>query len=168
MFQTLIGEKAATHFIPRVVVDPSKNREDRERFLIDPNTVKSWIFTECVICNNSSEIPESVSSCKKIIEEGLFVCPFHYLFGGLAENVIVRQTSFSDLFVKQYEKFEQGEKEVSHILRFDGNSIGLNFKRDSKNSIHQNTILIQKYGKMNETKFWISNLNGICQNKIII
>lgn len=132
MFQALIGERTATHFIPRVVVDPSKNREDRERFLIDPNSVKSWIFTECVICNNSSEIPESVSSCKKIIEEGLFVCPFHYLFGGLAENVIVRQTSFSDLFLKQYEKFEQGEKEVSHILRFDGNSIGLNFKKEFK------------------------------------
>ena len=124
MFQALIGEKAATHFLPQVVVDPSKNREDRERFLIDPNTVKSWIFSECVICNNSSEIPESVSSCKKIIEEGLFVCPFHYLFGGLAENVIVRQTSFSDLFFKQYEKFEQGEKKFQTILVSMGIQLG--------------------------------------------
>lgn len=130
MFQALIGEKSAIHFIPRVVVDPSKDRGDRDRFLIDPNLVKPWIFADCVICQNSADIREPVSSCKKIIQLGHFVCPFHFLFGGLAESVIVRQTSFTDLYLKQYEAFSEGEKEITHILRFDGNSIGLNFKKE--------------------------------------
>lgn len=130
MFQFLIGEKAAMHFIPPVVVDPSKERTDNKRFLIDSDTPKPWMFSECVICNNNDVGLRDVSSCKRIIEKRHFVCPFHFLFGGLAESVIVRQTSFADLYLKQYETFSEKEKEISHILRFDGNSIGLNFTKE--------------------------------------
>ena len=88
------------------------------------------MFSECVICNHGHTGLENVSSCKEIIEDNHFVCPFHFLFGGLAESVIVRQTSFADLYLKQYESFSEGEEQISHILRFDGNSIGLTFERE--------------------------------------
>ena len=130
MFQVLIGEEAAMHFIPPVVVDPSKGRDEQSRFLIDYNAPKPWMFSECVICNHEHTGLENVSSCKEIIEHNHFVCPFHFLFGGLAESVIVRQTSFADLYLKQYESFSEGEEQISHILRFDGNSIGLTFERE--------------------------------------
>ena len=113
MFQFLIGEEAAMHFIPPVVVDPSKLRTDNKRFLIDSDTPKPWMFSECVICNSKDVGLRDVSSCKRIIEKDHFVCPFHFLFLGLSEIVIVRQTSFADLYLKQYETFSEKEKEIS-------------------------------------------------------
>lgn len=130
LYGHLIGGDSSKYFLPKVVIDPSKERTNKERYLIDHIQPTPWFYDECICCNGQETTLSSMSSCSSIIKEGQFVCPFHYLFESLAESVGIRQTSFNELFLKQPRVFGDGDKRVTHILRFDGNSIGLNFERE--------------------------------------
>ena len=123
LYNELIGKESAVHFLPQVVVgfDESGDRI----FLHDKDETKSWHFQECIFCNGKALHPQK--RIKHYVKQGEFVCPFHYIFRSWANQVDVRHSSNSDLFSQQ-PIFSQ-QKNIKHILVFDGNSIGLKFTK---------------------------------------
>ena len=138
LYELLIGEDSTKYFLPEVVVDPSKPRQgdggneskNRERYLLDTKPNRSWIFEKCGYCNNHEISSEGIDDADDMLQQGTFVCPFHYFLSAWGRTVTLRQTSNSKWFSKQPFIFQKGKKSLTHIICFDGNSIGLNFTKE--------------------------------------
>ena len=122
LYKELIGKKSAVHFLPQVVVGFDESGEENFymiRMKLNPG------ISKCIFCNGKALKPQK--RIKHYVKQGEFVCPFHYIFESWANQVDVRHSSYSDLFSQQ-PIFSHG-KNITHILVFDGNSIGLKFTK---------------------------------------
>lgn len=126
LYKLLIGKKSAKFFFPKVVVDKSKKRTNDSRYLINPSPAEMpWLNEKCVFCNDTNSLDNGLkfSSSRSLVNKEIFICPFHYMFEGLARTIGIRHTSYSELFEKQPAFIDSG-KILTDIIRFDGNSIG--------------------------------------------
>lgn len=85
---------------------------------------------KCITCQKV--LLKKYSTPTEILRQNddVFVCPFHNLIFKMGEEATLRQKSRGDLLKVQPMRLKSGEKKITHMIMFDGNSIGSLFLKD--------------------------------------
>ena len=82
-----------------------------------------WEKEKCVMCKEKHRLQKH-NSPNKLLQNGEYVCVFHYLLYTIGKQAQIRYSSRADVFNQLPHAKTQGTKVVNQIVKFDGNSIG--------------------------------------------
>ena len=136
-FQELIGPAITAQFLPRITYSgPTVHEGGTKKYpiLIDESEEKIWEFEKCVLCQ-CTPLPKGLvnkNSIMEILETNrpeCYVCPFHALLFAIGKDAKTRLQSYPDLFMKTPSKTRKNQKEITHMIKLDGNGIGQLFNK---------------------------------------